>query len=86
MHLTELIERIARANARIRPIVRQTPLDRSHFFSQECDAQVFLKLENLQHTGSFKLRGALNKLLSIEPAQRAMVARRQNSTLLTTAR
>jgi threonine dehydratase len=69
---TELIERIARADERIRPIVRETPLDHSRFFSQQCGAQVFLKLENLQHTGSFKLRGALNKLLSIEPTQRAL--------------
>jgi threonine dehydratase len=33
--------------------------------SQQCDAEVFLKLENLQHTGSFKVRGAMNKLLSL---------------------
>lgn len=72
MHLTELIERIAHADARIRPIVRETPLDHSLFLSQQCGAQVFLKLENLQHTGSFKLRGAVNKLLSIDPAQRSL--------------
>jgi threonine dehydratase len=34
-------------------------------------SNVYLKLENLQHTGSFKLRGAMNKLLSLSPEERA---------------
>jgi threonine dehydratase len=54
---------------RIRPYVRATPLDHSLFFSQATGAEVYLKLENLQYTGSFKLRGAMNKLLSLSPAQ-----------------
>ena len=56
---------------RIAPHIRETPLDRSPFFSDLTGANVFLKLENLQFTGSFKLRGAFNKLLSLTPKQRA---------------
>jgi threonine dehydratase len=54
---------------RIRPYVRTTPLDHSHYFSQHTGADVHLKLENLQYTGSFKLRGAMNKLLTLSPEQ-----------------
>ncbi len=56
---------------RIASHIRETPLDRSPFFSDLTGANVFLKLENLQFTGSFKLRGAFNKLLSLTPKQRA---------------
>ncbi len=56
---------------RIAPHIRETPLDDSPFFSELTGANVFLKLENLQFTGSFKLRGAFNKLLSMTPEQRA---------------
>lgn len=57
------------AEARIRPHVLETPLERSHYLSQASGAEVYLKLEHLQHTGSFKLRGATNKLLSLSPEQ-----------------
>lgn len=56
---------------RIAPHIRETPLDFSPYFSELTGANVFLKLENLQHTGSFKLRGAFNKLLSMTAEQRA---------------
>ncbi|HEX2138716.1 MAG TPA: threonine/serine dehydratase [Woeseiaceae bacterium] len=58
------------AAERVRPHVRRTPLDASPFFSEKTGANVYLKLENLQHTGSFKLRGAFNKLLSLTEAER----------------
>ena len=60
-----------RAAARIEGIVRETPLVRSTALSDATGAEVFLKLENLQHTGSFKLRGASNRLLTLTPDQRA---------------
>ncbi len=60
---------ILAAEQRIRLQVRETPLDRSHYLSQAGGAEVYLKLEHLQHTGSFKLRGATNKLLSLSPEQ-----------------
>jgi threonine dehydratase len=49
----------------IRPYVRETYLEYSPFYSRMTGANVYFKLENLQHTGSFKLRGAMNKLLSL---------------------
>jgi threonine dehydratase len=66
----------AAAEQRIRAHVRETPLRHSPRMSASTDASVFLKLENLQETGSFKLRGAANKLLSLprEQAARGIVA------------
>jgi len=61
---------IVLAANRISPNVRETALDHSPYFSELTGANVFMKLENLQHTGSFKLRGAFNKLLQLTPEQR----------------
>ena len=62
---------IVLASNRIEPHVRETPLDYSPWFSEKSGANVWMKLENLQHTGSFKLRGAFNKLLSLTSEERA---------------
>lgn len=59
------------AHERIRAHVRHTPVRRSDYFSDRFGGNVFLKLENLQETGSFKLRGAVSKLTSLSNAQRA---------------
>ena len=59
-----------RAAARIKDIIRKTPLERSVAFSDATGAEVYLKLENQQHTGSFKVRGATNCLMSLSPKQR----------------
>lgn len=61
---------IVLAANRIGPHVRETPLDYSPYFSDLTGANVYFKLENLQHTCSFKLRGAFNKLLSLGPEER----------------
>lgn len=53
------------ARKRIASFVRRTPLIPSPALSERTGASVFLKLENLQRTGSFKLRGAANKILSL---------------------
>jgi len=58
------------AEKRIRPYIRETPVDHSFYLARAADCQAYLKLENLQHTGSFKVRGAINKLLSLEHGQR----------------
>ena len=58
------------ARTRIRPHIRHTPLEHSVLLSQMTGANVYLKLENWQLTGSFKLRGAMNKLLSIPESER----------------
>jgi threonine dehydratase len=58
------------AEKRIRRYVVETPVERSPALSELTGAQVYVKLENLQHTGSFKVRGALNKLLSLGEEER----------------
>jgi threonine dehydratase len=55
-----------RADLAMRPRVRETPLLRSSYLDG-----VHYKLENLQTTGSFKLRGAFNKILSLEPRDKS---------------
>ncbi len=56
---------------RIRAHIRRTPLIRSDRLSQIAGGDVYLKLENNQITGSFKLRGAMNVLASLDPQLRA---------------
>jgi threonine dehydratase len=70
MHVMELRE-IYRARRRISGHVRETPLDGSAFLGDLCGGEVRLKLENQQLTGSFKVRGALNKMLKLTPKERA---------------
>jgi len=53
------------AEKRIRQFIRETPVEYSPYLSQQGSCMVFLKLENIQLTGSFKLRGTMNKLLSL---------------------
>ncbi len=69
------IEQIQAARRRAQGVVKVTPLDRSATFSAMCGCEVYLKLENLQKTGSFKVRGALNKiqLLDAETRGRGVV-------------
>ena len=61
---------VPEALERIRPVIRRTILDPSPYYSQLSGAEVTFKCENLQHTGSFKARGALNKILSLSAAER----------------
>jgi threonine dehydratase len=68
---TRVAGEVARAEARIRPYVRETPLEPSPYLSRETGAAVYLKCENLQVSGSFKGRGAFSKLLSLDPDERA---------------
>lgn len=59
------------AHARIHSYVKRTPLVLSRELSAHCGGEVYLKLECQQDGGSFKLRGALNALLSLSDAERA---------------
>jgi threonine dehydratase len=61
---------VAAAYGRIRPYVRETPVDESAALAGG-GATVFLKLEHLQHTGSFKFRGACHKIALLTPGQAA---------------
>jgi threonine dehydratase len=60
---------IIKAESRIRQLARETPVDHSLYLSRLGEAGVYLKLEHLQLTGSFKLRGAANKILSLDDRQ-----------------
>ncbi len=55
----------------IQGIVRRTPIKRSTTLSDITGADFYLKLENFQRTGSFKVRGALNKIEALTAAERA---------------
>ncbi len=50
--------------------MEQTPLIRSSFFSDLCGGEVYLKLENQQVTNSFKVRGALNRMLRLSDEEK----------------
>jgi threonine dehydratase len=60
---------VARRN--LGSLVRRTPLQYSFLLSQRVGSEVYLKLENLQRTGAFKVRGAINKLASLSAEERA---------------
>ena len=61
-----LYKEILDAEKRIGAIVRKTPVDVSPYLSSLSGCNVYLKWESEQLTGSFKIRGALNKILSPE--------------------
>ena len=65
----DLSQEVLSAESRIRPHIRQTYLEFSPSLRRH-GAQEYCKLEILQHTGSFKVRGALNKVLSLDETQR----------------
>src|SRR5690625_6620592 len=52
-------------------IIAPTPVEHSRALSNVWGAPVYLKCENLQHTGSFKLRGAYVRLAGLSPQERA---------------
>lgn len=62
---------IIKAQLRLKGIVKNTPLEHSKSFSAISGANVFMKLENLQSTGSFKVRGAYNKLSCLTAEEKA---------------
>src|SRR3984893_10888678 len=61
---------IQEAMDRIRGSIVVTPFVHSEKFSQQTGNSIFLKLENLQMTGAFKERGALNKILLLSEDER----------------
>jgi len=61
---------VLEADDRIRLHIRQTPLEPSLWLGRRAGCEVYLKLENLQVTSSFKLRGAANKILSLTEDER----------------
>jgi threonine dehydratase len=67
----DAVQMVHAALPRIRPHIRHTIVDPSPTYSQRTGADVAFKCENLQHTGSFKVRGALNKILSLDETELA---------------
>ncbi len=68
--MDDMLHEILRAARRLRRALRPTPLEESIRLGALTDGRALLKLENTQPTGSFKVRGALNVLLSLPPQVR----------------
>lgn len=66
------IEDVQSARQRLLGIARYTQLEYSRTFSAFAHADIYLKLENLQQTGSFKLRGAFNMIANLSEEQRRL--------------
>jgi threonine dehydratase len=66
----DIVTAATAAESRISKFVTQTPMDHSAAFSTLTGAEVYLKRENRQVTGSFKIRGASNRLATLTDAQR----------------
>lgn len=69
--VAELARQVTQADERIRPFVTETPVEQIEGLIPSGGVELFFKLENFQQTGSFKLRGASNKVLSLSSAQAA---------------
>lgn len=65
------IEKIKNVLNSIKEFIRKTPLIRSEFLSDLCGRNIYLKLENLQLTRAFKIRGALNRLQLLSSEEKA---------------
>ncbi|MFW9893067.1 MAG: threonine/serine dehydratase [Candidatus Thorarchaeota archaeon] len=61
------VDAIEQARERINAHIRKTPLKQSEYLSKMLEGSIFLKLESEQITGSFKVRGALNRLMTLSP-------------------
>ena len=65
------LEHVYAARQRIQTLVRRTILEESPWLTTSLGTNIFLKLENRQVTGSFKIRGATNKLLSLSDDEKS---------------
>src|SRR5205823_6214052 len=68
-HLAVTVAMVAAAHQRIRSSVVETPVEDVSVLFPRASTRVLFKMENLQHTGSFKMRGASNKILSLSKQQ-----------------
>jgi threonine dehydratase len=67
IHLSDVLD----ARVRVEETARRTPLDYSHTFSDMTGAEVHLKLETFQRTGSFKIRGATNRIKTLSDEEKS---------------
>lgn len=65
------LDAIREAAGTIADVIRPTPLIKSHALCRIAGSDVYLKPENLQRTGSFKIRGALNRIRHLDPGERS---------------
>lgn len=65
VHLSDIIK----AQTVLKSVIKQTTLEHSKTFSTLSKANVYMKLENLQSTGSFKVRGAYNRISALDPTE-----------------
>lgn len=65
------LENIQKAAENLKNVLRKTDLIYSDFFSKETGNRIYIKPENLQNTGSFKIRGAYNKIANMPEEDRA---------------
>src|SRR6187549_2519598 len=74
MHIS--VSDVTAASERLREHIQETPVATSRSVSERLGTEVHLKLENQQTTGSFKIRGSLNKMLNMskEDLSRGVVA------------
>jgi len=71
MNVKDITSRdIWKAKKRIAPYITRTPLVYSPLLSEKTGANIYLKLENLQEIGAFKVRGAANKIISLTDEQK----------------
>ena len=68
--MTLTIDDVRAAARRLGNRIHRTPVISSQSFDDASGCNVFFKCENLQRAGAFKIRGALNKLLTLTPAER----------------
>jgi threonine dehydratase len=64
------LDDVQRAAKNIQGLAKRTPVLTSHLFNEASGVQTFFKCENLQRGGSFKIRGALNFLMSLSEGER----------------
>lgn len=64
------LDQITDAADRLAPVIRETPVIASRVLSERIGRQVWLKCENLQRTGSFKPRGAYNRIANLDSGER----------------
>ena len=71
MQIKDITSRdIWRAKQRISPYITRTPLVYSPALSEMTGANIYIKMENLQAIGAFKVRGAANKVLGLSESQK----------------
>ncbi|MBD3203160.1 pyridoxal-phosphate dependent enzyme [Candidatus Woesearchaeota archaeon] len=63
-------DKVEKRYKKISNYIRKTPLIYSNYFSNKFNSNIYLKFENIQYTGAFKIRGALSKIISLSREER----------------